>query len=127
VLAAVRRACRSGYGVPPRLDASGGSIPALGPLLAAFAAPPVLLGTGPADDGAHGPDEHLDLTDWRRAVLTSVRLLPLLLAVPMTSPTTQPGHCGRGAGSVDSFGTAAPSPLERHDGEAAEAHPAVRT
>jgi acetylornithine deacetylase/succinyl-diaminopimelate desuccinylase-like protein len=82
VLAAVRTACLTGYGAPPRLVASGGSIPAVAVLLDRFAAPPVLLGTGPVDDGAHGPDEHLDLPDWRRAVRTSQRLLPALLHGP---------------------------------------------
>jgi len=75
VLSAVRRSCRDGYGVPPRLDGSGGSIPALGVLLRHFPAPPVLLGTGPADDHAHGPDEYLHVGDWARAVLTSVSLI----------------------------------------------------
>ena len=61
VLNVVRGACSDGYGVPPRLDASGGSIPALAILGRVFPGPPILLGTGPVDDGAHGPDEYLHL------------------------------------------------------------------
>jgi len=83
VLDAVRRACRDGYGVPPRLDASGGSIPALAVLGRIFPGPPILLGTGPVDDGAHGPDEYLHLPDWASGVLTSVSLLHALLGEPL--------------------------------------------
>jgi acetylornithine deacetylase/succinyl-diaminopimelate desuccinylase-like protein len=79
VLAAVRTACRDGYGVEPRTDSSGGSIPALAVLARQFPAPPVLLGTGPADDHAHGPDEYLHVGDWTKAVLTSVSLVAALL------------------------------------------------
>jgi acetylornithine deacetylase/succinyl-diaminopimelate desuccinylase-like protein len=80
VLDAVRRSCRDGYGVPPRVDGSGGTIPALAVLARHFPAPQILLGTGPADDGAHGPDEYLHLGDWARAVLTSVSLVHALFA-----------------------------------------------
>lgn len=78
LLDAVRRACRDGYGVPPRVDASGGSIPALATLRCIFPGPLILLGTGPVDDGAHGPDEYLDLPDWVHGVLSSVSLLHAL-------------------------------------------------
>jgi succinyl-diaminopimelate desuccinylase len=82
MLTAVRRACVDGYGVPPRVDASGGSIPALSILRCIFPAPPILLGVGPVDDGAHGPDEYLHLGDWARGVQTSVSLMGSLLSEP---------------------------------------------
>jgi succinyl-diaminopimelate desuccinylase len=78
VLDAVRRACVDGYGVPPRLDASGGSIPALGVLGCIFRGPPILRGTGPVDGGAHGPDVYLHLPDGASGVLSSVSLLHAL-------------------------------------------------
>src|SRR6202008_1025205 len=77
-LAAVRAACVAGFGRECELVASGGSIPAVVALEAAFGCSPVLLGIGPVDDGAHGPDEHLDLGDWARGVRTSVALLHLI-------------------------------------------------
>jgi acetylornithine deacetylase/succinyl-diaminopimelate desuccinylase-like protein len=75
VLAAVREACRDGFGTEPVLLASGGTIPAALMLEAAFGVPPILLGLGPVDDGAHGPDEYLGLADWTRGVHTAVSLL----------------------------------------------------
>jgi acetylornithine deacetylase/succinyl-diaminopimelate desuccinylase-like protein len=79
LLDAVRGACLDGYGVPPRVDASGGTIPALAVLDSVFHAPPLLLGTGPVDDGAHGPDEYLQLDDWASGILMSVSLMRSLL------------------------------------------------
>jgi acetylornithine deacetylase/succinyl-diaminopimelate desuccinylase-like protein len=104
VVAAIRSACRDGYGVPPRTDWSGGSIPALAVLARHFPAQPVLLGTGPADDHAHGPDEYLHVGDWTRAVLTSVSLVHALSMLPSMA---RAGHCGRRKESVDSTRTVA--------------------
>ncbi|MFC4786658.1 hypothetical protein ACT8ZV_19440, partial [Nocardioides sp. MAHUQ-72] len=75
VRAAVRAACLAGYRRAPVDVASGGSIRAVDVLARVLGTPPVLLGLGPADDGAHGPDEHLDLRDWPAAVDTHVVLL----------------------------------------------------
>lgn len=80
VRAAVRAACRAGYGRAPVAVASGGSIPAVAVLAHVFGQAPVLLGLGPADDGAHGPDEYLDLRDWRPAVDTHVVLLAAIVS-----------------------------------------------
>jgi acetylornithine deacetylase/succinyl-diaminopimelate desuccinylase-like protein len=78
VLQAVQRACLDGYGVPPRLLGSGGSIAAVAIMRRIFPGPPILLGIGPVDDGAHGPDEYLHLPDWANGVLSSVGLLHAL-------------------------------------------------
>ncbi len=78
ILAAVRIACRLGFGTPPVTVASGGSIPAVRLLGDVFGQPPVLLGLGPANDGAHGPDEYLDLRDWERGIDSCVCLLAAL-------------------------------------------------
>ena len=75
VWAAIDAACRAGFGTTPGLVASGGSIPAVAMLATAFGVSPILLGLGPADDHAHGPDEYLDLDDWWRGIDTSVVLL----------------------------------------------------
>ena len=75
ILRALGDACRRGFGSPPVLVRSGGSLPAAALLHRAFDVSPVLLGLGPEDDGAHGPDEYLDLVGLRRGILTSVELL----------------------------------------------------
>lgn len=74
-VAAVRAACVAGFGRGPVTAASGGSVQAVGVLARTFATTPLLLGLGPVDDGAHGPDEHLDLADWVPALDTHAVLL----------------------------------------------------
>ena len=97
VLDAVRGACCDGYGVLPRLDASGGSIPALAMLGRIYPAPPILLGTGPVDDGAHGPGEYLHVPDWASGVLTSVSLLHSLFSERVLAGPPGPATAGSGA------------------------------
>jgi acetylornithine deacetylase/succinyl-diaminopimelate desuccinylase-like protein len=82
-LEAVNNACRAVYGRSLPLVRSGGTLPAAGLLADAFGIAPVLLGLGTPGGGAHGPDEHLDLAGWVRAV----RLLVCLLAQPMAENT----------------------------------------
>lgn len=75
---AVCRASRAAFGVHPQAVISGGSIAAVPTLAAAFARTPILVGMAPVDDGAHGPDEHLDVADWTRGVDLCVCLLAML-------------------------------------------------
>ena len=90
-LAAVYAACREVYGQPVALVRSGGSLPAARLLAQAFGMVPVLLGLGTPGGGAHGPDEHLDVTGWALAV----RLLVRLLAQPVRVTTrARPGTDG---------------------------------
>ena len=89
--AAVRAACRAGYGAPPSLVASGASIPAIRILRTLFGVSPILLGLGPADDGAHGPDEYLDLYDWARGIDTMVVLLDRLAVSCTVGAGSHPG------------------------------------
>ncbi|MGC4109531.1 MAG: M20/M25/M40 family metallo-hydrolase [Nocardioides sp.] len=110
LLDVVRRACRDGYGVAPRLDASGASIPALAALGCIFPGPPILLGTGPVDDGAHGPDEYLHLPDWASGVLTSVSLVHLLHSEQVAGVPGSPG-LGR---SRDRRSTSMTTPRQTH-------------
>lgn len=88
VRAAIDAACRAAYGRPATSAASGGSIRAVGALRRVFGTTPVLLGLGPVDDGAHGPDEYLDLREWPAQVDAHVVLLDRVAAVR----TTQLGH-----------------------------------
>lgn len=81
-LDAVFRACVSGFGRPPMQVASGGSIPAVVELERAYGCSPILLGFGPVDDGAHGPNEYLDIADFGRAVQTAVVLFGRLGSTP---------------------------------------------
>lgn len=89
VLAAVGAACRAGHGRAPVRAASGGSIPAVRVLARTFGSTPVLLGLGPADDGAHGPDEYLDLRDWAGSVDTHVVLLDTVASI-CRKPSREP-------------------------------------
>ncbi|MBZ5741067.1 M20/M25/M40 family metallo-hydrolase [Nocardioides mangrovi] len=88
IRAAVDAACRASYGRPATTAASGGSIRAVGVLRRVFGVTPVLLGLGPEDDGAHGPDEHLDLREWPVQIDVHVILLDRVAALG----TTQLGH-----------------------------------
>ena len=91
VRAAVDAACRAAYGRPTTTAASGGSIRAVGVLRREFGTTPVLLGLGPEDDGAHGPDEYLDVREWPAQVDAHVVLLDRLAA----AGTTHMGHGNR--------------------------------
>jgi acetylornithine deacetylase/succinyl-diaminopimelate desuccinylase-like protein len=81
VRSAVRAACIAGFGAAPVETASGGSIPAVSALKHAFGRAPILLGFGPPDDNAHGPDESLDLDDWAHAIDAAVVLIERLAEV----------------------------------------------
>jgi acetylornithine deacetylase/succinyl-diaminopimelate desuccinylase-like protein len=73
---AARAALRDGFGREPVVMGVGGSIPFVGPFVAAFGGIPALL-LGPADPASriHGEDESLHLDDWRKLVESEVRLL----------------------------------------------------
>lgn len=68
-------ACLKGFGSRAARVRSGGSLPAATHVRTSFGVDPVLLGLGPPEDGAHGPDEHLDLDAWRRGVVTCTALI----------------------------------------------------
>ena len=80
-----RRALRDGFGTEPVLMGVGGSIPFVGPFVAAFGGIPAVL-LGPADPASriHGEDESLHLDDWRKLVESEVRLLSELASLPAT-------------------------------------------
>jgi acetylornithine deacetylase/succinyl-diaminopimelate desuccinylase-like protein len=60
VVRAAEAALLSGFGYPPALLRSGGTIPVV-QLFAARVAVPVLMGFARPDDGMHGPNERVDL------------------------------------------------------------------
>jgi acetylornithine deacetylase/succinyl-diaminopimelate desuccinylase-like protein len=86
--AAARAALRDGFGTEPVLMGVGGSVPFVGPFVAAFGGIPAVL-LGPADPSSriHGEDESLHLDDWRKLIESEVRLLSELstLALPSTT------------------------------------------
>lgn len=75
---AAAEAVRRGFGAAPVFTREGGSIPVVEAFRRLLEAPVVLLGFGRPDDGAHGPDERLDLGDFRKAIHTSAWLWELL-------------------------------------------------
>jgi succinyl-diaminopimelate desuccinylase len=91
------RACVLGFGRPLAPVASGGSIPAVDILFRTFGRPPILLGFGPADDGAHGPDERIHLGDWAKSVDTSVLFMEFL---SRTMRASRRQHRGSGFGAT---------------------------
>ena len=81
---AARTALRDGFGTEPVLMGVGGSIPFVGPFVAAFGGIPAVL-LGPADPASriHGEDESLHLDDWRKLIESEVRLLAELAPFPL--------------------------------------------
>jgi acetylornithine deacetylase/succinyl-diaminopimelate desuccinylase-like protein len=73
-LDAIEASCTTGFGGMPRYVRSGGTIGAVAVLADVFGVTPLLLGLGPPDDGAHGPDEYMDVSGWTRSVDTCVVL-----------------------------------------------------
>jgi acetylornithine deacetylase/succinyl-diaminopimelate desuccinylase-like protein len=67
-----------GFGAAPVLIREGGSIPVVEVFGRLLGAPVVLVGFGRPDDGAHGPDEKLNLEDFRKGALTSAWLWEML-------------------------------------------------
>ena len=82
----VDHACRLAFGQPAAAVSSGGSIPAVELLFRRYGRPPILLGFGPVDDGAHGPDERIHLGDLTKCVETSVCFIEFLSRSVTASP-----------------------------------------
>jgi acetylornithine deacetylase/succinyl-diaminopimelate desuccinylase-like protein len=69
------RAVEKGFGKPPVPTREGGSIPIIPMFTEILGAPVVLLGFGLGDEGAHGPDEHFDLSNFQAGIRTSAHYL----------------------------------------------------
>ena len=74
VLRAAERACALGFGRPPALLRSGGTIPILS-WFARAGIPTLLIGFARPDDGAHGPNERFHVETFASAIDTSIHLL----------------------------------------------------
>jgi acetylornithine deacetylase/succinyl-diaminopimelate desuccinylase-like protein len=73
--AAAARACRRGFGAPPALVRSGGSIPAVAMLQRALGVPVVLMGFALPQDAAHGANESFALSSFFGGIATSIHFL----------------------------------------------------
>lgn len=74
VMRAAARAIEYGFGTAPVFVREGGSNPIVTTLERALNASTVMLGIGLPDENAHGPDEHLDLDNFHRGIVTAARL-----------------------------------------------------
>lgn len=74
---AARKAVALGFGTDPVFIREGGSIPIVETFQSLLKAPVVLLGFGRPDDGAHGPNEKLNIEDFWKGVQTSAHLMEL--------------------------------------------------
>ncbi|HEY1738756.1 MAG TPA: M20/M25/M40 family metallo-hydrolase [Acidimicrobiia bacterium] len=77
------RALTAGFGTEPVLMGMGGSVPFVGPFVAAFARdgvpiPALLIGPEDPRSRAHGEDESLHLDDWRKLIESEIHLIGLL-------------------------------------------------
>jgi acetylornithine deacetylase/succinyl-diaminopimelate desuccinylase-like protein len=91
VVGAVRRACRTVYGRDPSLLPSGGSIPFVSTLAAAYGIDVALFGFGLPSDRVHAPNERLYLPNLFRGTDACIELYSQLGA---RSATLHPGQAG---------------------------------
>ena len=63
-------ALKEGYGVEPVFMKEGGSIPIVNSFKEILGADTVLLGFGLPDENAHSPNEHLDLENFHKGILS---------------------------------------------------------
>ena len=70
---AVARAIEATFGQAPLYIREGGSIPVAASFETALGLPVVLMGFTPPDDGAHAPNESMDLVNYETAIRTVVR------------------------------------------------------
>jgi acetylornithine deacetylase/succinyl-diaminopimelate desuccinylase-like protein len=64
-------ALKQAFGKDPVFIRTGGSIPVVETFQVQLQAPAVLLGFGLPDENSHSPDEHLDLNNFQRGIITS--------------------------------------------------------
>jgi acetylornithine deacetylase/succinyl-diaminopimelate desuccinylase-like protein len=75
VVQAALRAVEKGFGAPAVPTREGGSIPIVHDFSQILGVPVVLMGIGLNDEGAHGPDEHLDLGNFQAGIRSAAHLL----------------------------------------------------
>ncbi len=69
-MGAAVEALRKGFGKEPVFMREGGSIPVVNTFQTLLGAPTILLGFGLPDENAHSPDEHLNLTNFHKGILS---------------------------------------------------------
>lgn len=85
VMQAAAQAYAEGFGRPPVLQRSGGTIPVVSVFEQRLGIPTVLMGFGLPDDRKHGPDEFLYLPNFWRGIRTSLAFLRQLSQFSVTS------------------------------------------
>ncbi|MGA2667352.1 MAG: dipeptidase [Ignavibacteria bacterium] len=65
------KALKQAFGKDPVFIRNGGSIPIVETFQVQLQAPAVLLGFGLPDENSHSPDEHMDLDNFQRGIITS--------------------------------------------------------
>lgn len=68
-------ALKKGFGKEPVFMREGGSIPIVNTFQTLLGAPTILLGFGLHDENAHSPDEHFDLSNFHRGILSVTHFL----------------------------------------------------
>lgn len=68
-------ALKKGFGKDPVFIREGGSIPVVNTFQKLLKAPVILLGFGLPDENAHSPDEHLNLSNFHRGILSVTHYL----------------------------------------------------
>jgi acetylornithine deacetylase/succinyl-diaminopimelate desuccinylase-like protein len=71
-------ACHKGFGTPPVLLRSGGTIPAVSTFQQALGAPVVLMGFALPNDRLHAPNEKIHLPTFFNGIVTSIWFLAIL-------------------------------------------------
>ena len=72
---AASNALKKAFGKNPLYTREGGSIPIVANFQKELKAPVVLMGFGLQSEGAHGPNEHFDLKNYQKGIITSVYFL----------------------------------------------------
>jgi acetylornithine deacetylase/succinyl-diaminopimelate desuccinylase-like protein len=89
-IGAAARAYRAGFGAPPVLLRSGGTIPVVSMFQELLGIPTVLMGFALPDDSLHGPNEKFSLSVFRKAIRTSIAFLHEMARREWPSPGIHP-------------------------------------
>ena len=71
---AAQRALKKGFGVQPAFIREGGSIPVVNKFKELLHKNPVLIGYGLPDENTHAPNEHFDLDNYHKGIMSNIHL-----------------------------------------------------
>jgi succinyl-diaminopimelate desuccinylase len=71
---AAQRALKHGFGTQPAFIREGGSIPVVNKFKALLHKNPVLIGYGLPDENTHAPNEHFDLDNYHKGIMSNIHL-----------------------------------------------------